>query len=292
MIPNKGVPISESTGVPGWHQHQDEEQVLIDYAEMFVPDGGLVVELGTEYSRSACEMAYGCRNKTGVTVISIDLFPTNHGLVGDLWAAWAHNVREASHLFPGVSVKQIRANSYEYGFAQHERRTLAPVDLLFIDAAHDFKSVTKDLEAWSPLMADSGAIIMHDYWKNEQSHPLHREVKRAVDAWRAGKENMWEFHDLPGSMVSFTRVKQPDFVTIVDHNTQIPAANVRLQPTTQVITSQDIETMQTPSKAYTIQEIADIRGVSVSTVRNWTRGLEPAGKEGRALTYYLEDLPQ
>lgn len=50
------------------------------------------------------------------------------------------------------------------------------IDLCFIDAAHDYDSVRKDIEQWHPLMNDGGIICGHDYVGNSGM-----EVIQAVD---------------------------------------------------------------------------------------------------------------
>ena len=36
------------------------------------------------------------------------------------------------------------------------------IDLLFVDAAHDYESVTADLAAWEPWVKDDGVIVLDD----------------------------------------------------------------------------------------------------------------------------------
>jgi len=48
------------------------------------------------------------------------------------------------------------------------------LDFVFIDAAHDYKSVKKDILAWLPKIKEGGYIAGHDY-------PGYPGVKKAVD---------------------------------------------------------------------------------------------------------------
>lgn len=49
------------------------------------------------------------------------------------------------------------------------------LDFIFIDAAHDYESVKKDLSAWYPKLKSTGTIAGHDYLTSKNG------VKRAVD---------------------------------------------------------------------------------------------------------------
>ena len=278
MIPHEGVPRSQSTGVPGWRHHPDEENAIIRWAELIVPEHGNIVELGTEYGRGASELAYGCRNKSGVRVLSIDKFPARPE--GDLQRIWEANIAEARPLhFPNVRLDNFKGDSAEYGFQLQSENATYDIHLLFIDGGHDLKSVTKDLEAWGPLVVEGGAILVHDYWKNADSHELHKQVKQAVDAWH--NPDLWERTNLPGSLVGFVRLANPaHFVEIEPVMPDFDAAFDDENPTEPV------------SVGHTIKEIAAMRDVSVSTVRKWVKDIEPIGKSGRADVYALEDLPE
>jgi len=50
------------------------------------------------------------------------------------------------------------------------------VDLVFIDAAYDERSVFWDIGVWSPKVRPGGAITGYDY-----GNPAHRAVKQVVD---------------------------------------------------------------------------------------------------------------
>ena len=56
-------------------------------------------------------------------------------------------------------IKPIRAISWE-GASYYADESL---DVVFIDAAHDYESVTKDLKAWYPKVKKGGVFAGHDY---------------------------------------------------------------------------------------------------------------------------------
>jgi len=62
------------------------------------------------------------------------------------------------------------------------------LDFVFIDAAHDYDSVTKDLKAWSKKVKPGGLVAGHDYTNpnfNEEKGYFKEvyDVKHAVDDW-------------------------------------------------------------------------------------------------------------
>lgn len=54
------------------------------------------------------------------------------------------------------------------------------LDFCFIDAAHEYENVKRDLAAWYPKVRRGGILAGHDY-TNETEDGIHYGVKRAVD---------------------------------------------------------------------------------------------------------------
>jgi hypothetical protein len=76
------------------------------------------------------------------------------------------------------------------------------LDFVFIDAAHDYESVKKDISAWFPKIKKGGIIAGHDYsWSDD--------VKKAVNEFFDGEEvyeteGCWVyFTDVPLSEINF-----------------------------------------------------------------------------------------
>ncbi len=97
---------------------------------------------------------------------------TNEAIARNELSGWVAEGRCVIH--KGYSV-QVAA-SWQHG----------PIDFVYVDALHDFQSVTDDLNAWAPLIRSGGALCGHDYIQ----HPTTADtvtvfnVIQAVTDWR------------------------------------------------------------------------------------------------------------
>lgn len=200
-------PKSPHTGVPGWYHSQEEEDKLIELARFFAPKDkpGHIVELGGEYGRSAAAFAFALQERPNITIWTVDRFAADGR--GDVRAIWRENLAQAK-LKWGKDASDppynsaIRATSWEGVDEWTVESGAKIIDLLYIDAGHTYADVIKDINAWTPL---ANVVVFHDYAKNDYAHPLHLEVKRAVDEKMT--EDTWKRHDAPTSMVYFVRHK-------------------------------------------------------------------------------------
>jgi hypothetical protein len=131
------------------------------------------VEVGAYKGRSSCYMAERIR-ETGLKVRFdvVDTFSGDQDVgCGELWPEFAANLERAGLL---SAVEAHRALSVEAAPAFHDES----LDFVFIDAAHSFEAVTKDLDAWWPKLRRGGLIAGHDYTYSPS-------VREAVDAFVA-----------------------------------------------------------------------------------------------------------
>lgn len=201
---------SRTTGVPGIETYA-EEGALIELA-LKVPEGGVIVELGGEYGRSASQFAYALKlnGHQSAWVCTVDLFPSNHWYVGDLLDAWESNLEECkldSFCTP------LRGNTIEAAKVWRDLKEAAPIDLLFIDAGHSYNEVKADIENWIPFVKSGGVVAFHDYAKTPDAHPLHFEVKQAVDSWHVANPT-WLRNEGVDSLVWFTKPNPPKIEVI------------------------------------------------------------------------------
>jgi hypothetical protein len=161
------------SSVPGffnfWTWYEQVARVL--------KDGDTFVEIGVWLGRSIIYLAQECRRlgKHGVKFTAVDTFRGEAGKEAHLETLYAHG---------GSLRKQFEANLERCGVADcveivesdsahaaqlFQDGTLAGV---FIDAAHDYESVKRDLAAWVPKVRAGGILSGHDI--------EHEPVQRAV----------------------------------------------------------------------------------------------------------------
>jgi hypothetical protein len=61
------------------------------------------------------------------------------------------------------------------------------LDFIYIDAAHDYENVKKDMEAWFPKLKKGGLFCGHDYVIDVPKEWFDAGVKQAVDEFAAAK---------------------------------------------------------------------------------------------------------
>jgi predicted O-methyltransferase YrrM len=133
-------------GVEGWLT-DEEGQALYSLARECTGRGS-IVEIGSFKGRSTICLALGSREGRGVRVYAVD---THYGPRLEEFNA---NIERA-----GVAdlVEPVAGRSQEVALDFDE-----PVELLFIDGAHDYDSVLEDFERWVPKLVEGGVVAMHD----------------------------------------------------------------------------------------------------------------------------------
>lgn len=149
---------------------EDVGRMLFDYA-CRVPADGLIVELGSYKGRSTI-----CLAQSGRTVWAVDHFKGES--IGDISDGVGRAPRlddpvhaHADHI-AGTYFAAFMANIKQYvgggnvkpvGIDSHDGPPVnCAVELLFVDAAHDYDSVSADLSAWEPFITPHGVVILDD----------------------------------------------------------------------------------------------------------------------------------
>lgn len=151
------------------------------------PSGSHFVEIGVWKGKSASYMAVEILNsKKKIQFDCIDTWEGSeeHLDVGGeafepnlltnkdwLWESFLSNISAVKTV-----INPIRKHSLEAVDLYGDNS----LDFVFIDAAHDYENVTKDIQAWFPKVKDGGIIAGHDYtWGPE--------VKKAADDFFGAK---------------------------------------------------------------------------------------------------------
>lgn len=132
-------------------------------------DNSHFVEVGTWKGMSACYMAveiinsgknikFDCVDTWEFVDSSLEIrqeqFNIGENQVNNLFQIFQSNIEPVKDRI-GI----VKSLSWD-GAKNYEDNS---IDFVFIDAAHDYESVTKDLNAWYPKLKKDGIIAGHDY---------------------------------------------------------------------------------------------------------------------------------
>lgn len=189
--------------IPGWANSKILD-VLGQYA-FEVADNGTIIELGGLFGRSTYTL--GKNKKDSVKLITIDIWPTmlldTIGPVHDgtggviemalLECKLTHNPRtihgDDFHQLWKLYTHELINNEGIRSHTNLNNDNFPQVDLIYQDAAHDYKGVYDDLVHWFPKLKQDGVMILDDY------EPGWPGVMQAVDQYVTE-------HDLETSMVT------------------------------------------------------------------------------------------
>jgi hypothetical protein len=154
------VPIWQN--IPGWFSEPDAECYRRIAAE--IPEGGALAEIGVWQGRSLAALASFLGEKK-IKIYAIDTFVGTPGLPTEqilqstginLKDVFEDNMRKAG-LTDSLTVLQSTSLNASCQF------TPKSLDAVFIDAAHDYDSVRRDIMTWLPAIKPGGIIAGHDY---------------------------------------------------------------------------------------------------------------------------------
>jgi predicted O-methyltransferase YrrM len=120
-----------------------------------LPDGAVIVEIGSFKGRSTCCLAYGCRD-TKKHVFAVDTFEGNDADFHhrDFFSQFWQNIEDRDLT---VYVTPVQGRSSEVA-----RTWDSPIHLLFIDGAHQYEDVLADFYGFLPHVVPGGIVALHD----------------------------------------------------------------------------------------------------------------------------------
>ncbi len=157
---------------------------------------GPIIEVGSYMGRSTTALALGASRGLKAHLYAVDAFV---GPDGVFKTALGSRPTRDNH---GSSPEKLRANLDKAGvngqvtivpYPSYDARTLRQVpqqcSLLFIDGAHDYASVCRDLDLYLPKVKMGGYLVMHDV------HAGDAEVVRAAEDKVLSRPNEWRVLD-------------------------------------------------------------------------------------------------
>jgi predicted O-methyltransferase YrrM len=119
-----------------------------------LPDGALILEVGSFKGRSTCCLALGCVG-TGRQVFAVDSFDGGPDLpTANSLPAFSENIERcelSDFVRPIVGLSTDVAKNWK-----------SPIHLLFIDGSHQFEDVLADFDAFFPHVPPGGIVAFHD----------------------------------------------------------------------------------------------------------------------------------
>lgn len=147
---------SSARHIDGWLTERQAE-ILYRTAARTSP-GEAIVEIGSHCGRST--VVLGSAKPAGTRLIAIDPY-TDSRWGGGVGAFATFQANLAKH---GLErqVHHIRKLGAEAGSAWNGE----PIGLLFVDGAHDYRTVDADLRAWLPHLSPRATVLMHDAYSS------------------------------------------------------------------------------------------------------------------------------
>lgn len=144
--------------IGGWLTRK--EGILLYSLAKRVKKENVIVEIGSWKGKSTICLGGGTKSGNQVIVYAIDphtgSFEHRMFREVDTFEEFRENVKNA-----GVDqyIKPIRKTSEDAS-----RFFQKPVEFIFIDGAHGFKSVRLDFQLWFPKVINKGIVAFHDSW--------------------------------------------------------------------------------------------------------------------------------
>lgn len=132
--------------LPGWLT-AEEGETLYRLARACT-GRGVIVEIGSWRGKSTTCLGLGSKAGNRVPVFAVD--PHSEHTFGD----FSRNMEEAG-LTDLVTPVPGRSQELAEGFDH-------PIELLFIDGAHQYELVNEDFDRWVPKVVEGGVVAMHD----------------------------------------------------------------------------------------------------------------------------------
>lgn len=181
--------------------HPTQVPVIKELVDLI--DAKKIVEIGSWMGESTSHWANAIKDKPGAMVYAVDWFEGNKGTAleplakdGHIYTMFKNNIKELG-LEPYVQtfyMKSLDAAQYINDNS---------LDIVYIDASHDYDSVKADINAWFPKVRYGGIMCGHDcedityderyIHQDVVDHKHHGVIKAVTEKFPAFniKERIW-----------------------------------------------------------------------------------------------------
>lgn len=163
-----------AAGVNGWLS-KGQAEALADAAAA-VPEGAAIVEIGSHHGRSTLVLAR--HKRPGVRLLAVDPFDDPRWGGGE--GAYDTFLANLDRAGVAADVEAFRGTSEQAAAAWDG----GEIGFLYIDGAHDRRSVLIDIDRWKPFLADGARVYLHDAYSSPgvtfallQRHLLSRSAR-------------------------------------------------------------------------------------------------------------------
>ncbi len=189
-------------GIDGWFDWIDTYQQIVDKYP-----GGILVEVGTYLGKSLCCLG-DLVKKSGkpFKVVGVDTAtgtPANSGFDHHLHLP---TVEQGGGTFAGQLHRNVLACGVQDVVSLLVTDSVTASSLfmgesltcVFLDAAHDYESVKRDIQVWTPKVRKGGVIGGDDMGVEWEPVPVWPGVKKAVDellpGWKYSPHDAWVYY--------------------------------------------------------------------------------------------------
>lgn len=131
-----------------------------------VPANQVIVEIGAYLGKSTCFLGVGSLAGDGARVISIDAWDTPGNTPGPVYAPDMY-VRPTNRSHYDRHLKECGVDGVVTTIQDFSWNVDLPsgtsIGLLWVDGAHDYAGVSRDVERFCPLLASGGHVVFDDY---------------------------------------------------------------------------------------------------------------------------------
>jgi hypothetical protein len=175
--------------IQGWFSYPN----LYKEAVAKYPSGSKFVEVGTWKGTSAAFMAVEIINAGKDIVLDcVDLWTTEDTHLLKVVKDYAENADNKDWLYNTflantASVKHMLNPIRGFSDKSAALYEDSSVDFCFIDAAHDYESVLKDLTAWYPKIKSGGTFAGHDYNQSQVAKAVNEFFEKRPETVLSGE---------------------------------------------------------------------------------------------------------